>query len=285
LINFLNAMINIPFALDYLVFKTGNLDNSVAPVIVNSSLTFFLLLTLHSTLTLMAEKLFILKYPICYHNTCTVKRARRVILCIWLSVSTTTLSLYSFRELRSSKNYNTLLEYMTAQHRGSGKYFVLTTTFCVFLLLVFLCYITCRELRNAFQKQNILVESNEECRTVREGNIFRRRVESQRSTYACRTILIIFLVYTVSFLPIMSNSFLRILDVTPLEYNRVQIFVPIFSPLFGALLHPIIFILRSNSYRKAAITLLRRPFSRCTKRNVVIGLAPSNIVHETSSAG
>lgn len=277
IIDLLNALINIHLALDYLIFQTGNLDNSVAPPFVNSMITFFLLLTLHSTLTLMGDKVLILKYTTFYRNHLTVKKARLVCLAIWLSATVFTLVSYGLRHLQSSNNYTTLIQYLTAHHRGNGKFSVFAMTFAVFLLLLLVCSITYRALR-AVPKKRIEVETTRQDDTTDEERAkdLRQRAQMEKYSYACRTVLTVLIVYIISFLPILFNSLLRILNVTPLAYNKEQAFIPLFCSQFGAVFNPFIFIFRSKNYRKVALRLLRR--LKCCHISIS-RIEPSNLHH------
>ncbi|KAK3716078.1 hypothetical protein QZH41_007247 [Actinostola sp. cb2023] len=204
--DFTNAMINVSLALDYVVLKTGNLKGTVAPVAVNIMITFLMLMTLHSTLIVIADRLFIVKFPLKYNNMMTVKKARTAIATMWLVTFLFSILLNVIRMVRDPPSANSSpLEYMGRQHKTNGKYFVFLMTLVIFIEVAVLSGMLYRELQKLLKKR--LVSRSNESETLR------MKAEREKIATSCRTVLLVMVIYMACFFPGLLNAFSRIINV------------------------------------------------------------------------
>ena len=254
----ITALINTPLALDYLFYQTGNLNGTVAPVAVNSAITFTLMLTLHSKLTVMADHLFIVKFPVPYQNLNTVKMARLGIASIWLSTLLMSSVLYALRLSKTSSTESlSPFEYMKKQHRDNGKYFVFTTTFVIFVALTCLCVMIQLELKKRLTKKDETQESEDCLNSIRRLQL---RAKADKSAYACRTVYLAIVVYTVCFIPMMLKSLFLVagFDFAHEISLITQASITILCSQLSVLLNPVIFIWRSTKFRRATLLMIRK---------------------------
>lgn len=261
----LSCLINIPFAMDYLVLKTGNLTGAVAPVIINFMITFLMMLTLHSTFILMADRLFIIKYPVKYKNMMTVKRGRMAIVTMWCSTFLFTLILKVTRLIRNpSFTSESPMEFMMRQFKtNGGKFFVFFMMVLVYATLAVLTGMLDRSLRK-------LLKTNQDGRQIASLNENVRRTRIKTSS---RTVLLVMMIYMVCYFPTLLNAFLRILN-DPLINTlseTTRAFVTLFSAQMSSVINPIVFVLRSTVLRRSAMKIFKK------RSNRVAGIELSNL--------
>ena len=213
-----NIMINIPLAMDYSVIKTGNLDGSVMPVVVRFMITFLLLLSFHSTLIMMADRYFIVKYPVKYNNTATAKRARFAIALLWLSTILFSGILTGIRFLRNPPLPNdTMIDYMQKQHQSGGKFIVSLVLLTVFTSVAVLC-------GKLYQVLQTLLKRNPENASMSDVQRLKLQAEKRKVAASCRTVLIVMVIYMLSYFPSLLNSILQIFNVQLTSVENVRAF-------------------------------------------------------------
>ncbi|KAK3716077.1 hypothetical protein QZH41_007246 [Actinostola sp. cb2023] len=248
-------MINVSLALDYVVLKTGNLKGTVAPVAVNIMITFLMLMTLHSTLIVIADRLFIVKFPLKYNNMMTVKKARTAIATMWLVTFLFSILLNVIRMVRDPPSANSSpLEYMGRQHKTNGKYIVFLMMLVIFIEVAVLSGMLYRELQKLLKKR--LVSRSNESETLR------MKAEREKIATSCRTVLLVMVIYMACFFPGLLNGFSRIINIELATKGNIRAFTTIFSAQLSSLFNPMVFILRSSDLRQSAVRLLTNRSNR-----------------------
>lgn len=241
----MNVIINVPLAMDYMVFKTETL----APIFINFAFTFLMLLTLHSTLIMMADRLVIVKYPTMYKNMITVKLVRRAIALMWLSTFAVaaTLSAYSILRKQPKPKDNSKGD-IQQLYRPGGKTFVFLTTTAIFTAVAFLSGKLYRELQKLHKiKPDVSSTNNVE---HSKGKAKRRKI-----VQSSRTVILVMIIYLVCYFPSVAQTFFQISKIELSIDNDTREFVMLFCAKMSSFFNPIVYILRSTIMKQALVKL------------------------------
>jgi len=260
----MSAVINIPFAMDYSVIKTGSFTGSVATAAGIFALSFLVILTLSATLSILIDRILIVKFPVKYMTMVTSKRARRAIFVMWLSVLLVTILYTVIRFVKEPMlpDDNSFKYIMRWYHnQGESAVFVPFGIIIVFVILpsAFLYWQIRKRLNNV---------GNDASSEMSQGG-------DRKITASCRTVLYSMILYLVCYLPLMTIDILDWFNIelfTEFENNKgfyLMVFVQMKS-----LINPYMFILRSSKIRETA----SRDLTALARRNNII--PPRNRVQD-----
>lgn len=242
-----SALITIPFAMDYFVFKTRNLLGSAAVIVYTFCLTFSTILTLSAIMIVLIDRILIVKYPVKYINKMKVKWARKAIIAMWVSVFLLAVVLTTARFLKRPPLPNEdPFMYLERLYKADGVIgacippAVITTVVVVPSVILY---------RQVNKRRRGDTEERGRSEAIAAGD--------RKITASCRTVLAVMVVYLVSYFPVMILNILHILNVKlPYDLQENKDFYAILFLQLSSLVNPLLFILRSSTIRQAASRIL-----------------------------
>jgi len=233
----MNALLSIPFAMDYFIFKSGNLVGP-APTFAYLFIMFFsIFVTLSSVMLVLIDRLLIVKYPVQYRNKMKVSKARLGIIIAWvISVAVTTFATVLKFINKTVSPDEIFLNYIVTRPQLETVAGAVGPSTLVITGIVDPSVLLYREIKKRGQ--------NEATRT---------HAGERRITKSCTTILIVMVLYLVSYLPFVIFNFLI------LFYGEMISDKFLYAIIFwqiSSLVNPYLFIFRSSAIRETAVRIL-----------------------------
>lgn len=248
--NLLDSIINIPLAMDFVVVKSGLLEGGIKPVVVNILLTSMTVLTQNVNVLVTADRFLSIKCNLRYHAWKTIPKAVIAIGTVFAVTIFKMSIIHIGRALVTNHvNHTTTLDYMDSQFAGNGKYVVFLTMVSNVVTVGLTAILTEREIRKTATRRRQLMES------IQVSN---KKLASEitKDIFACRTLLFVTVVNTVSYLPSAIISFLKILGFqSSREQTEMNFFIMIVFSHLSETLSPLAFLIRSKRLRQAILKL------------------------------
>lgn len=250
-----SAMITIPFAMDHFVLQTGNLLGSVPAIAHMFCQTFSGILTLTAMLFVLIDRILIVKYPVKYINKMTVRRARRAIFIMWVSVFFFSVVLTIIAAvLFTPRPTEDGISYLKRFYQAEG-------TVSVSIPPVFISSVV-------FVPSIVLYREIQKTRHATEN--IGSATGDRAISASCQTVLIVMAVYLVSYLPAQILNILSTVSIAvALEVQEQREFYAILLLQLSSLVNPFVLIARSSTIRESAARILQG--NQIIEMNVIAG--------------
>lgn len=248
----ISATVIIPLAMDYTIFKTGNLKGTVATAVIGSLFQFLILLTCNFTLIMLLDRFLIVKYTQKYNKMMTVKKARLAALLTWIATVLLSVILNTLRYTTDPPRKNEdFFDYMKRNFKSVGTFQAFLPAIITSTIILSVSVLT-RNLYCELQKKinSMSCTNNSEELKARA----RRRVIVSSS----RTSLLVMAIYAASFFPAAVITTLNLFGVTLAIDGSVSAFIAIFFCQMKSLLNPCVFIAKSFTLRQSAVKIVRK---------------------------
>ena len=240
-VNLTNAVINIPLALDYIVFHTGHLNGVVAPIAVTFTLLFWTLLILHSTLIVVINRLLIIKFPL---TSCTSTSAKIMVVLVWIGTLLCSCLISTIDGLQTPPAYTSPLQHIMKEHDTDP--FLLVYMLALLVTIAVFCAIVCKDLIRS--RVDLQQEKKSTAQVVKSR---------KRTAHARNTVLLITTKTIISFIPALLILCLKSADTVLLD-PVAMVYGAIFGLQLNSFVDPFVLIFRSSTFRRSTKILVRK---------------------------